>query len=58
MYPKEFMLPLNEYYSVFTASFNTFPTLKAGTLLAGIVRASPVCGLRPSRAARSRNSDR
>lgn len=44
------------YY--FTASLSAFPGLKAGTLLAEISISSPVCGLRPLRAARSRNSDR
>lgn len=52
------MLLLKIYYLAFTASFNAFPALKAGVFPAGIVRASPVCGLRPSRAARSLNSDR
>ena len=36
------------------ASFNTFPGLNAGTFAAAISIVSPVCGLRPARAARSR----
>lgn len=39
-----------------TASFNALPGLNAGTLLAAISISSPVCGLRPLRAARSRTS--
>ena len=39
-----------------TASLSALPGLKAGTLLAGISISSPVCGLRPLRAARSRTS--
>ena len=42
--------------SYLTASFNALPGLNAGTLLAGISISSPVCGLRPLRAARSRTS--
>lgn len=36
-----------------TASFNALPALNLGTRLAGISTASPVCGLRPMRSARS-----
>src|SRR5699024_6641024 len=44
-------------YSYFlTASLRALPALNAGTLLAGISISSPVCGLRPLRAARSRTS--
>jgi hypothetical protein len=39
-----------------TASLRAFPGLNAGTLLAAISISSPVCGLRPLRAARSRTS--
>ncbi len=53
----EFMLLLQKYYLAFTASFNAFPALTAGVFPAGIVRVSPVCGLRPSRAARSLTSN-
>ncbi len=49
--PQAFIQP---YY--LTASFNALPGLNAGTLLAGISISSPVCGLRPLRAARSRTS--
>ena len=45
---------LCRYY--FTASLRALPGLNAGTLLAGISISSPVCGLRPLRAARSRTS--
>ncbi len=40
----------------FTASFNCLPGLKAGVTDAGISISSPVCGLRPLRAARLRVS--
>jgi hypothetical protein len=40
-----------------TASFNSFPGLKAGTLEAAMSISSPVCGLRPFRAERSRTSN-
>lgn len=50
MNPNDFMLLKNGEYSA-------FPALKTGTLLAGMVRAAPVCELRPSRAARSRTSN-
>ena len=40
----------------FTASLSALPGLNAGTLLAAISISSPVCGLRPLRAARSRTS--
>ncbi len=46
------------YFDYLTAAFNSFPALKAGTFEAAICISSPVCGLRPVRAARSRNSDR
>lgn len=39
-----------------TASFKALPALNAGTVVAAIWIAAPVCGLRPSRAARSRVS--
>lgn len=39
-----------------TASFKALPALNAGTVVAAILIAAPVCGLRPSRAARSRVS--
>lgn len=57
MIPTGIMLLLQKYYLAFTASFNALPALKAGVFLAGMVRASPVCGLRPSRAARSLTSN-
>ncbi|MDR6999639.1 hypothetical protein J2Y67_002089 [Neobacillus niacini] len=41
------------YYTMptyLTASYNSLPGLKAGTLEAGICSSSPVCGLRPVRA--------
>ena len=40
----------------FTASLRALPGLNAGTLLAGILISSPVCGLRPLRSARERTS--
>lgn len=44
-------------YNYFTASFNSFPALKAGTFEAAICISSPVCGLRPVRTDLSRTSN-
>jgi hypothetical protein len=51
------LFPLLIYIFYLTASFNSFPGLKAGTLEAAISISAPVCGLRPFRAARSRTSN-
>ena len=45
------------FFHYFTASFSSLPALKAGTLEAAICISSPVCGLRPVRAALSRTSN-
>ena len=47
------ILLINEkdIFHYFTASFSSLPALKAGTLEAAICISSPVCGLRPVRAA-------
>ncbi len=44
-------------YVYLTASFNSLPSLKAGTLEAAMSISSPVCGLRPFLAERSRTSN-
>ena len=46
------IVPSQVFYTInnmlyLTASFNSFPGLKAGTLEAAISISSPVCGLRP-----------
>ena len=51
-----------DYFCVFsfaalTCSFKPLPALNAGDLEAAIVIVLPFCGLRPSRAARSRTSE-
>ena len=44
-------------FSLFYSFFSSLPALKAGTLEAAICISSPVCGLRPVRAALSRTSN-
>ena len=50
------MIFFKDRFYYFTACLSSLPGLKAGTLVAGIVIASPVCGLRPLRSARSLTS--
>src|SRR3989304_4487896 len=50
--PAELSTPRRAGY--FTASLSAFPALNVGILAALILIVSPVCGLRPLRAARSR----
>ncbi len=49
--------PFFTMFNYFTASFNSFPALKAGAFEAAICISSPVCGLRPVRAVLSRTSN-
>ena len=44
-------------FAALTCSFKPLPALNAGDLEAAIVIVLPFCGLRPSRAARSRTSN-
>lgn len=54
--PRNRMVVMFIALNYLTASFKALPALNAGTVVAAILIESPVCGLRPSRAARSRVS--
>ena len=57
MYENSPLVNEKAIFHYFTASFSSLPALKAGTLEAAICISSPVCGLRPVRAALSRTSN-